>query len=53
VLYCHGYMGTDPEYFKTHDFYFRGLAVGTSAGGGFDQNFKIEDLIGDAKLQQY
>jgi hypothetical protein len=56
VLYCPGYQGSDPEYFKTHDFYFRGLALMNTDSEDVDylkQDYTIYDLITDTPLQGY
>lgn len=51
VLYAPGYTGNDPEYFKTNNFYFRGLAVGsTETPGSYEQDFTLGELISLAHI---
>ena len=57
VLYCPGYTGDDPNWFKAHDFYFRGLALINVNENDEDdflkQNYKIGQLITMTSLQKY
>ena len=56
VLYCPGYKGVDATYFRTHNFYFRGLALMNTDDTSDDylsQDYAVTNLFTQKPLQGY
>lgn len=56
VLYSKGYEGNDINWFKTHDFYFRGTAIpnmNPNSPDFMNQDYELVNFISESELQEF